>query len=242
MLICRYFVLFFIFSCLGWIWETIYCTLKEHRWANRGFLFGPFCPIYGFGAVSAVALTGYLEYRHFPPMTPWQVYLLGFFGSMVLEYVTSWTLEKLFHAVWWDYSKVPLNIHGRTSVPTSLGFGAAALLVVYGLTPHLQRFTTQMMHPLLTEALALVLTGILSADLTVTVSALTDFQRRILAADDAFQRHMSYMVDHMNEERDRRYALVLKRIHAIRLPGERQERVQQILRRLKESREKGRKV
>ena len=81
MWISRYFVYFVIFSFFGWIYESIYCTIKSKRWENRGFLYGPLCPIYGAGGVGITAI--------------------------VLEYGTSWTLEKLFHAYWWDYSEMP---------------------------------------------------------------------------------------------------------------------------------------
>ena len=67
--------------------------------------------------------------------TWWQIFLVAFLGSIVLEYGTSWALEKLFHAYWWDYSSMPLNINGRVCFPYSVGFGVAGLIVVYFIAP-----------------------------------------------------------------------------------------------------------
>ena len=128
MWICKYFVYFIIFSFFGWIWETIYCTVKNREWANRGFLFAPLCPIYGVGAVAIILVANNIGVSNYQW---WHIFIIAVLGSMVLEYVTSWLLEKLFHAYWWDYSDMPLNINGRICLPCSLGFGVAGLIVIY---------------------------------------------------------------------------------------------------------------
>ena len=83
-MISRYFVEFIIFSFLGWVWETIYCTLCNKKWERRGFLFGPVCPIYGVGAISAFILIDALRVANLPPLS-WQlVLIIGFFGTSTL--------------------------------------------------------------------------------------------------------------------------------------------------------------
>ena len=124
MWVSKYFVYFVVYSFMGWLYESMYCTIKGGKWENRGFLYGPICPIYGAGAVALTAIDDYLHYINFQ-YEWWQVVLVSMLGSMVLEYTTSWILEKLFHAYWWDYSDIPFNINGRICLPCTLGFGAA---------------------------------------------------------------------------------------------------------------------
>ena len=135
MWISKYFVYFVIFSVMGWIYESAFCTIKTGKWQNRGFLYGPLCPIYGVGAASITFIVDEAEAHGLSEPAGWQIFLVAFFGSIVLEYVTSYVLEKLFHAYWWDYSDVPLNINGRVCLPASIGFGIAGLIVVYGIAP-----------------------------------------------------------------------------------------------------------
>lgn len=108
----RYIISFFIFSITGWIWESIYCTIKNKKWANRGFLYGPLCPIYGFGSVCILILYDLNKSSVMAKPSLLQIFIFSFFGSMILEYVSSYALEKLFHARWWDYTGMPLSING----------------------------------------------------------------------------------------------------------------------------------
>ena len=198
MWIAKEICLFLLYSFLGWIYETLYCTVKNGRWENRGFLYGPVCPIYGVGAV---LITFFAD--RFPAELRagrLAVFLIAFFGSMVLEYVTSWTLEVLFHAVWWDYSDLPLNIQGRTSVPTSLGFGAAGILVVDLIAPA-TRSVVAALPPIAAEGTALLLTAVVSVDCTLTVSALTNFARIVKRMDDSFNERMEALVENAEKRR-----------------------------------------
>ena len=200
MWLSKYFVYFTIFSFMGWIYETIYCTIKKGKWDNRGFLYGPICPIYGMGGMLITAITDYLSCEDVNiSYTWWQVFLIAFFGSVVLEYATSWILEKLFHAYWWDYSDIPFNINGRVCLPCSLGFGAAGILVVYVIAPFTKNLTKPI-SPLGYEILALVCMGLIAADTTLTVSALTHFERTIEAAEGALNFHMEQFVNTVVEK------------------------------------------
>ena len=93
-------LLFFLYSFVGWLWETVYCSIKARHFVYRGFLVGPITPIYGFGILGVLYLLRPLHNQ----------LLLLFFAAAVLvtllEYVTSFLLEKLFHASWWDYHNV----------------------------------------------------------------------------------------------------------------------------------------
>ena len=87
-----------IYSVIGWIYESTLCSITERRFVNRGFLNGPYCPIYGFGAILDILILGWIK-------NPILLFVLSAILTCTLEYITSYLMEKLFHARWWDYSK-----------------------------------------------------------------------------------------------------------------------------------------
>ncbi|KPI49329.1 membrane protein [Clostridioides difficile] len=118
------FLYFVIYSFIGWCCETTYCSILQKQFVNRGFLNGPFCPIYGFGALVIVAtLTPFV---HNIPL----LFLFSIIITSIMEYLTSFTLEKIFNMTWWDYSKHKFNIHGRVCLENSLMFGILSLIVM----------------------------------------------------------------------------------------------------------------
>lgn len=178
-MISKLFVYFIIFSCMGWIYESIYCTLNNHHWENRGFLFGPLCPIYGVGGVLCAMVCGDMFHEKMPW---WEIFIVCYLGSIVLEYVTSYVLEKLFHAVWWDYSDEFMNIHGRVCLFASIGFGLAGILVTNVIYPFTAYALSWMNGPI-TEVFALIFMAILGADIALTVSALTSLMQNVQAVE-----------------------------------------------------------
>lgn len=124
-----YLLLFFVCSFLGWCMEVVCKLIEFRRFINRGFLLGPICPIYGTGAV----LMAYLLPRWTTQVE--STFLLALMVCGTLEYVTSWGMEKLFHARWWDYSQKRFNINGRVCADNLLAFGVMGVLVVKVLKP-----------------------------------------------------------------------------------------------------------
>lgn len=119
------FILYFsIYSFLGWVCETIYCSILDRRFVNRGFLNGPVCPVYGFGALLVIALLD--KYRG----DVLSVFLLGMIITSVVEYITAVILETSFQTKWWDYSKHKFNIHGRVCLLNSTLFGLLSVLLI----------------------------------------------------------------------------------------------------------------
>lgn len=198
MWICRYFVYFVVFSFLGWIYESIFCTVKNRQWENRGFLYGPIVPIYGVGA-SALVGVGEMINTYVGSYTWWQIFLIGYVGSIVLEYSTSWILEKLFHAYWWDYSNIPFNLNGRICLPCSIGFGVAAIIVTYWIAPFITNFVDRI-SPNAMEVVALLFMALIAADTTLTISALTNFERNVIAMEEALNAHMEAFVVSVQEK------------------------------------------
>lgn len=109
--------------------EVVVKFVEYRRFINRGFLVGPYCPIYGMGALSMTFLLG--RYKE----NPLGLFVLGLVLASVLEYTTSWLMEKIFHARWWDYSNDKFNINGRVCLATMIPFGLFGLLITYVLNP-----------------------------------------------------------------------------------------------------------
>ncbi len=127
---------FFIYSFCGWLMETVLCSVQEKHFVNRGFLNGPICPIYGCGIL--LILIFLLPVRDNIGTLGIAVPVIFFTGMVlasVVEYITSWLMEKLFRARWWDYSQYRFNLHGRICLWISLCWGGLATLFVYLVQP-----------------------------------------------------------------------------------------------------------
>ncbi len=172
---------FFVASCAGWLFESAYNVVRTGHWEKRGFLYGPFCPIYGVGVVVGFLLFDRPEVASgaFPV---WGVFLASMAGSAVLEYGVSVALERLFGAVWWDYSNLPLNLNGRICLPASLLFGLAGLLVAY-VGVLLAHEIAALVPATVFEVAALVAVGLLACDFTATVISLSDLMDKVAALD-----------------------------------------------------------
>ena len=170
----KYFFYFIFYSFLGWVWESIYCTIKEKKWADRGFLFGPICPIYGSCATIVSILVDILRHYHIEAagLAPWKIFLVCMVGSAIAEYGTSWVLEKRFHARWWDYSYMPLNLNGRICLPCSIGFGLAGIVVVRKLIPYVTHISNGAPQ-LFFDISALLCAMLFGADLALTEASIS---------------------------------------------------------------------
>lgn len=120
------FFMFFIYSVLGFIVELIFCSLVDKKLVlNRGFLIGPYLPIYG---VAAVIMSTSLKRYSGDPLI---VFAMGALIATIIEYLTSYFMEKLFKTRWWDYSKESFNVNGRVCLKNSVLFGIGSLFIVY---------------------------------------------------------------------------------------------------------------
>ena len=126
---CLWFLYFTAYSILGWACETFYCSVGSRKFVNRGFLNGPVCPVYGFGAVLVILLLRSTEKNLVA------LFLSGMMVTTVLEYLTSVLLEKLFHMKWWDYSRYKFQINGRVCLLNSLMFGGLSVILMRVLHP-----------------------------------------------------------------------------------------------------------
>lgn len=127
--IAIYFLYFIIIAICGWMMEVTLQLVQKHKFADRGFLIGPYCPIYGVGGLLiTLCLTRLVEY-------PVALFCVAVVVCAVLEYATSFIMEKVFHARWWDYSENKFNINGRICLETIIPFGLLGLLLIYVINP-----------------------------------------------------------------------------------------------------------
>lgn len=125
----KYILIFFIYAFLGYICEVVYCSILQRKLVNRGYLYMPICPIYGFGALLILTTM-------YPLKDMWYlVFILGMILTSALEYITSYLMEVIFHMRWWDYTNRKFNINGRVCLVNSILFGLLVVLVVYGIQP-----------------------------------------------------------------------------------------------------------
>lgn len=172
--IINYVFMFFVFSAIGWAIECTYRSLGERRIINSGFLYGPMCPIYGTGClvfdVCLVPISAPIEKRLI------LVLLLGMLLADVVEYATSYIMEKLFNARWWDYSNNFLNLHGRICFKHTCYWAIFAFVYVYIIAP-MYRYALSFISQDARTIAVFVILAIFAVDLTFTVKAAADINK-----------------------------------------------------------------
>ncbi len=165
------FLCFALYACLGWLCESLYCSLPAGKFCNNALLHGPFSPVYGVGAICTVLAAPRWE----PSL------LLLFMGSVIVntavEYATGLLLETCFGRRWWDYSCQRHNLHGRICLKNSLYFGLMGILVVRVLHPVLLPAVASLSLPL-RLSLCAVLIAYFTVDLAITSAGLLRTRKR----------------------------------------------------------------
>ena len=166
----QYVFYFFMYSAVGWFVESIYCSIGNKRWINRGFLKGPICPIYGTGAVVMMIciepFSGYSEKWYINSLI---VFALGMVLCDIVEFITSVVMEKLFNARWWDYSGKRFNIQGRICLTHTIYWGLSSVIFVQLAHPHIHNLLSGFITDKIRNDILLVVFTIFIIDLVITV-------------------------------------------------------------------------
>ena len=170
--ITQYFLLFIIYSFCGWLLEVTCKLIEYKRFINRGFLIGPYCPIYGWGAV---AITFLLYKYSYDPLI---LFMMTIVTCAILEYLTSLVMEKLFKARWWDYSAKKYNINGRICLETVVPFGILGCLVMYVLNPITFKYLNMLSNSMLNIISAICFT-IFITDNIVSYNVISSFTKTV---------------------------------------------------------------
>jgi len=183
----RLFLLFIIYSFIGWCYESLYVSFLEKRPVNRGFLNGPLLPIYGVGALLVI-----LVFRNSADNL-----ISLFFSSAVLisilEYITSWGMEKLFHARWWDYSTHRFHINGRVCLDGAAVFGLFSVLLMRVVNPFINSLIDKLQPVSILYWLSGILFALFLADLIITIEHLLNLSLRLRKIQEAYDKYIKQL-------------------------------------------------
>ncbi len=195
--------LFYFYCFAGWCFESVFVSLKSHKWVNRGFMRGPFLPLYGSGAIMMLVVS--MPYADNIPLT----YVVGVFGATALEYVTGVAMVALFKMRYWDYSNRFLNFQGHICLRSSLTWGLFTVLM----TRVIHRPIESMMYRIPGQVLyyaTVVLTIYIVADFTLSFKAaldLRDIMVKIMKAREELERmqkRLDVLIAFNNEEKEQK--------------------------------------
>ncbi|WP_159638880.1 putative ABC transporter permease [Erysipelothrix anatis] len=195
------FVYWIIYSFIGWILETVYCSILSGKFEERGFLNGPLVPIYGFGAM--IILATLLPYAFNPVL----VFILGLILTSSLEYLTSYIMEKAFKMRWWDYSEMFMNINGRVCLLNSTMFGALSLVLVEYIHPVIVDLVANISIEYL-NYIAFTLFVVVIIDFIASLRATLNLQSRLFELNN-----IKYEIDKLKSKLEGSYEIRLKELN-----------------------------
>lgn len=191
----HYFCAFFTYSVIGWVVESTFVSLRSKKFVNRGFLIGPYCPIYGYGSLAMIL---YLDQYKDNILT---VFLLSVVICSSVEYFTSYLMEALFKTRWWDYSEKKFNLNGRICGENALLFGLGGVLIIYLVHPFLSNI-----YDSFNETFILIVTIIcfiiFVADTIISLNIVKRFKKTITSIDlkrDSTQEFSKMVMDSIRE-------------------------------------------
>lgn len=169
--------IFIIYAFIGWCTEVAYAALEKGVFVNRGFLNGPYCPIYGCGVLTVVVI-----------LTPLKgnlliLYLGSFFLTSILEFITGFVLERAFHNKWWDYTDKPFNIMGYVCLKFSILWGFACTFIMLILHPIIYKIIQIIPHIFGILLLIVIMTAF-AVDMIVTISSIIKFNKNLKLMDE----------------------------------------------------------
>lgn len=187
--VIKYILLFFFYSAAGWLLESVYCSIGEKKIVNRGFLTGPLCPIYGTAAI-VMAVLIYNPFKDKPLI----VFLLGIILCDIVEYITSYVMEKLFAARWWDYTYELCNINGRICLKHSLYWGVISVIFVGTIHPAVEKLYDKINGRYVYYIFAVVML-VFIADVTNSVIKALDIRKLHIKLDNMIDTLTSGFAD-----------------------------------------------
>lgn len=168
--ISYYFILYIIYSIIGWLIEVILTFIKKKKFINRGFFIGPYCPIYGKGALLVIILLN--NYQE----NPLVLFTLSIAICSIIEYFGSYILQKLFNTSWWDYSSKKYNINGRICLETMIPFGLGCVALIYFINPIISKLILSIDFEIL-NILAIVILILYIIDIVVSLKIILKFKK-----------------------------------------------------------------
>ena len=207
------FLLFIMYSFSGWLLEVICKLVEKKKFINRGFLIGPICPIYGCGSILIILLLERYKSNLFI------LFGMAIIICSILEYMTSYIMEKLFNLRWWDYSSKKYNLNGRICLNTMIPFGILGCTVIYIINPFflfiLNNFNINTL-----ELISIILFIIFIIDITISFGIIYNFKESIKNVGDSTEA-ISKKVKDILLSRNYVYKRLIKAFPNIKSPKER---------------------
>lgn len=211
--IMQWVLFFYIYSFLGWIWETLYVSVGSGRWVNRGFMHGPFLPIYGFGFTGMVFATIPFQGNYL------YEFVIGIIGATIMEYITGYVMEKLFHLRYWDYSDNRFNLNGYICLKASLCWGVFAIIGPEILHSRVEKLVMAMPFACL-QIVVLLLTAYVAADFSESFREALDFKEILMNLTQSnrelakIERRVAVLSEFVNGELKEKSEAGLKKINS----------------------------
>lgn len=229
--ICYLCLMFLFYSAFGYFIEITYCSYRSKKLiCNRGFLIGPYLPIYGS---SSVLMYMFLYKYQDDPIT---LFVMACFICSVMEFLTSLVLEKIFKVRWWDYSNIRFNLDGRICLLNSILFGLGGVLIIYVLNPLILPIFDSMSENFLI-ILTLILMAIFIIDFIISVVVLVQLK---ISSIRFSEKDVSEEVIKLRNKKLKQNSLLLKRLlNAFpKIEGKDKEKIVELKRKVNEFREK----
>lgn len=198
--ITQWLLFFFVYCLIGWIWETSYVSIRKHKFTNRGFMTGPFLPIYGFGVLAMLMAT--IPVKENIPLT----FICGLAVATILEYFTGVVMEAIFKVRYWDYSNQKFNLNGHICLSSSIGWGLSSVLIVRGV--HIVVADMVLSLPaMLQEGFVLVLSIGVSVDMAFSIRDALDIKEMLMRIKEnneevqRLQRRMDVLIAVIDDEK-----------------------------------------
>lgn len=172
------FTFFIVYSFIGWVIEVVFHVVVAGKIINRGFLNGPVCPVYGFGMISVL-----LIYNLVGSDNTLIVFLEGVIFTTLIELVAGFVLDKFFHARWWDYSKMPMNLNGYICAGFSLIWGLAVVFVIKIAHVFIYHITSALIPPSIGWPVLIVMYAVFITDTVVTALTLIGLNKKLEELD-----------------------------------------------------------
>lgn len=197
----QWLLFFYTYCFLGWIWETAFVSIKQRKYVNRGFLTGPFLPIYGSGAIIVLLATIPVKDNL------WHVYWMGLAAATLLEYVTGALMEKIFKVRYWDYSKKKFNLNGYICLTSSVAWGFFSIIMIQYIHKPIENLFFRIPNQV-QDILAVSLTMALSIDLTYAVRDALDLKEMLVHITEnseeiqKLQKRLDYLMSVLEGEKE----------------------------------------
>ncbi len=208
-----YIILFMMYSFMGWLMEEILTLIEDHKFVNRGFLIGPYCPIYGYGCLLIILL---LQKYMSDPIV---LFFMSILICSVLEYMTSFLMEKFFNARWWDYNNRRFNINGRICLETMIPFGILGCFILYIVNPFYIKLLSSI-PTIWLEVIAGILLVIYLVDNIISFVVIKSFKNEIKKANRDQTEEITKRIKKILKERGVLYRRLLNAFPQIKTSKE----------------------